>query len=465
MNVLWIEDFGGNRQSDSAALAALFAGLVREKAFDDHWGKLTILPNHPEALEKFVREHSDAHGVTLLRHYGDFVEKEKTADLLTDYDVIAIDIDLSKGAAGISAPADYTDPSEFHSKAGIYIYNHLVRAGFPADHMCFFTANTELNGKLDVFVKHCHDALIPPPGSFEKDDEGIAKFRGWLDNHRQSPYMTLRRGVIAGCKHLRRRLADAPDDIQFNRFRATDDPVSTNEMDDYLLSLSLSLPPKPPSAGGTSRMLRLLARAIAHEWEGDTKTKSGAHPGNLRNPRGRLEKSEFLLRGMGWVMKMTRNWLAHSQALNTLTAEDVAYLFIVNIRAMFVAEPQVRRFEKLLLTIFQPVASWPDEATIKKALRDSFIQLSETLRQNGDGASRFEFHYLANDTQNLAATDVDYVGLLYQVLWHQLAQRPANSPGGYECDCRDLTFRLGNGSDDFLKVLLSAIYGRSFLKN
>jgi hypothetical protein len=53
-----------------------------------------------------------------------------------------------------------------------------------------------------------------------------------------------------------------------------------------------------------------------------------------------------------WIMKMSRNWLAHGKVFEKLAPQDVAYLFIVNMRAMFELSDQLLPYEKNLLSLF-----------------------------------------------------------------------------------------------------------------
>ncbi|MFA5923778.1 MAG: hypothetical protein WC856_21205 [Methylococcaceae bacterium] len=49
---------------------------------------------------------------------------------------------------------------------------------------------------------------------------------------------------------------------------------------------------------------------------------------------------------------MSRNWLAHGKVFEKLAPQDVAYLFIVNMRAMFELSDQLLPYEKNLLSLF-----------------------------------------------------------------------------------------------------------------
>lgn len=445
MNVLWIEDFG-HLQPDSATLISFFKGLIPSKEFNRHWSPETDLLEEPSEVRRFFERHSETHGLTLLRHYGDFFDLTRSGDLVRDHDVVAIDINLSSGAPKqVPLPEGHADPDTFHKKAGFYIYNQLIRLGFPDDHICFLTGEKESTFK--EFADHCHNALMPLPKAFGKDDAGMSDFRGWLENRRKSDYATLRRGVIEGSKVLRAQIAREPGCIQFNKFIGSG-TVSADSMDDYLSSLMAFLPPQCPATGEElTRELRLFARAIAHEWESKVKPSDGG---------------DSVLRSLGWVMKETRNCLAHSQALNHLAPQDAGYLFLVSMRAMFALPPKPERFEAILLSLFDDErrVRFPDRHQIEAVLRDSHARLLDAFALGGGERTPRDFRELANKAEERRIAGIDYVLMLHQILWHQLAQRgKTDDAAGYKCDARPQNF---GDEGSFLNVLLKSIYARSF---
>lgn len=445
MNVLWIEDFG-HLQPDSPTLINFFKGLIPSKAFNRHWSPETDLLESPGEIGRFFERHSELHGLTLLRHYGDFLALGETgSNLVLDHDVVAIDINLSQGVSPhIPLPEGHTDSETFHKKAGFYIYNQLIRLGFPDEHICFLTGEKE--STFREFADHCHNALMPLPKAFGKDDPGMVDFRAWLEARRQSEYATLRRGVIEGCKLLRKRIAEDPAIIQFGKFFESG-TVDVGSMDDYLTTLAGFLPARCPAADQLHGKLRLFSRAVAHEWESKVKPSEGG---------------DRLLRSLGWVMKEARNCLAHSEALNRLAPQDAAYLFMVGMRAMFSLPTKPERFEAVLLSLFAEECrvKFPEQHQIEAALRGSHDRLLDSFLGGGGEISSRNFRELANKAEERRVAGIDYVVLLYQILWHQLAQKgKADNAAGYQCDARLQTF---GEEGSFLNVLLKSIYARSF---
>lgn len=441
MNVLWIEDFG-HLQPDSATLINFFGGLIPPECFDNHWDQETRLRDIPVKLKEFFSQYSGTHTLTLLKHYGDFVELTRSKDIVGNYDVAAIDINLSSGVPkDIPIPEGHTDTVAFHKKAGFYIYHQLIRIGLPDDNICFLTGEKE--STFEELADHCRQALMPLPTAFGKDDVGMRDFRQWLNERSKSDYTTLRRGVIEGCVMLR-EIVQRLDSIQFNKFVESDaDAMGVASMDDYLSTLMRFLPPRIPEVDGElGRVLRLFIRTVSHEWDQKVKPSLGGN-------------SE--LRSLGWVMRETRNYLAHSQALNQLAVKDVAYIFLVSMRAMFVplSEP-LNRFEAILLSMFEGERRLPDKNQMEKALRDSHAHLLEVFVLGGGEKAERNFRELANRADELRISNIDYAIVLYQILWHQLAQKgKAYDAGGYKCDARSQAF--GN-EGSFLNALMKSIY-------
>lgn len=450
MNVLWIEDFGGGLSADSATLINLFRGLIDARVFDDAWSPEADLLSDPSELRRFFDTHSPRHRVDLVRHYGDF-QALGSDDLNNRFDAVAIDINLSRGVPRqLAIPDTYSDAPAFHLKAGFYIYNQLIRQGFPAENMCFLTG--EAGSTFRDFSEHCRQALMPLPIAHEKDDAGLEKFRDWLSK-RQSPYTILRRGVIESCRSARERLGKDTEMIQFNAFLESG-RTNVRAMDDYLSALETYLPARVPAPADLPRVLRMFVRTVAHEWE------SNAKPTNIR-PQG--DQSLKAIRAFGQVMKNTRNWLAHGDALNAMTTPVAAYLFMVNLRAMFKLLTETQGHEHILFPLFgQPLFAM-NKQILEEQLAGTHAEALRLCQQHG-GEPLIDQSYekLVNQAENLGATNFDYLRALYLILWHQLAQRKNDNPQDYRCDCRPQVFKLSEHREDFLNLLMRHLINHSF---
>ena len=454
MNVLWVEDFGGGLKADSATLVNMFRGLLSERVFDDEWNPEADLLGQPARLCDFFLTHSPTHQATLLRHFGDF--QAMPEGFPAAFDAVALDINLSRGVPpALALPAGFADGQAFHGKAGFYIYNHLLRQGFPAENISFLTGEKE--STFSEFAEHCQKALIPLPTAFGKDDAGLEAFRAWLAGRQKSAYMQLRRGVIEGCKQLRRQIDERPETIQF-RLYLDSGQISAKAMDDYLATLENFLPAREPSGDELSRLLRLFVRALAHEWENEAKPrKIQMRPG---------EHLPYVLRAYGWVMKRARNWLAHGEALDRPLPDLVAYLFMVNMRAMFTYPAEAQRHEYQLFGLFGTPVTVFAETQLRSALEHSFAKIAQQYVAAGNELLlQYDFHDLADKMETGGVVGPAYAQLLLLMLWHQLMQRkPRNSsaPTAYECDCRARNLKLSDSREDFLNLLLRHIWRTSF---
>ena len=161
----------------------------------------------------------------------------------------------------------------------------------------------------------------------------------------KQPIIIIENGCLKIFKINKRQL-DRPIGI----YRPIKDPnknVSLEDLHDYLEVLENFLPLCRQENNDTTTLYKLFIRILAHEWE-------AVEPKPLN--------SQKEIYAFSWIMKMTRNWLAHSKVFEQLTPQDVAYLFIVNIRTMFDLGDDLLPYEKHLLSLFTTVIS-TDEMT------------------------------------------------------------------------------------------------------
>lgn len=481
MNIVWVEDFGGAQPlpANSKTLIPLFQGLLGREVFVKKWDDDDDLLADPGILSAFFAAHSN-HKVVLLRDVFEYLERVGEEEIAS-HDVFAIDINLEKGVDyGRALPSgmEELDKPAFHRKAGFYIYNHLIRKGVPPGNICLLTGE---QGFTDEFTTHCRDSLIPPPTAFPKSDVGFTAFRAWLNCHQNDPYLALRRAVIEGCDYLKRRVIEDESAIQFRafigfEFGRTAREVTPADMCDYLDTLRLFLPASAPRDGNEKkRLFRLFVRALAHEWE------SQATPENARKMSNRGSGDGRLLPAFGWIMKNVRNWMSHNSVISQLEEADVAFLMLVNMRAMFRLDLAPGTFEKLALILIghdngdQPVAL--DESALRKSLVRSYKKVRDLVQSHHVAESR----HFASMVNNLAQPGVDnsaidFVQALYQMFWHGLV--PASLGQFNERENRDgkqylqmacnfnfdaNRFRASpDGQHDFLYQLARTIYPRSF---
>ena len=417
MNIVWVEDFGGAQPlpADSKTLISLFQGLLGREIFVKEWDDDDDLLAEPDMLSGFFEKHSN-HKVILLRDVFEYLERVGKADIAS-HDLFAIDINLERNidfSRELPSGMGELDKAMFHRKAGFYIYNHLIRKGVPAANICLLTGE---QGSTVEFNTHCRDSLIPRPKSCEKSDGGFAEFRGWLNGHQEDRYLALRRAVIEGCDYLKERVLADESAIQFRAFVGPGREVTPEDMCDYLDILRQFLPASAlRDAKGKERLFRLFVRALAHEWE------SQADPEIPRKVyRGSMEKQ--VLPALGWIMKNVRNWMSHNSVINQLDEADVAFLFLVNMRAMFRWDFALVKFEIQALMLLKSSDGNSLAALDELAIQANLVKSYKKVRDLVQDRHVSESRYFASMVNNLAQPGVDnrgvnFVQALYQMFWH-----------------------------------------------
>lgn len=371
MRLLWIEDFGGHASSDS-----LVAGFIHFISDDLAWDLGQDIHDLSSSgvrggrayWDRFYRSRStwEPREIDVITRYDDMKELVDERGATDLYDVALIDIDLSEhGFFAQEVPG--IDPA----RAGIWIYNQLVRRGFPAERMAFLTGNGDKAKEYEaVCARHY---LLPPPVCFIKGsppkrmgDHPVALAQ-WLQELEAADggYLTLRRGVLDGCIAIDDLLAspEALSHLRFNQFLSAETPITADEMRDYARSLMVILPIDAPDGGRPARTYRLFVRALAHDWENEAK------PNRVNRNFAGGEAEANVLRILGHIMKRTRNWLSHGRKLDSIGGRDVAFLFLVNLRAMFdLGGEELEPFERKLLQLTEAAATKDRESAVCEAL-------------------------------------------------------------------------------------------------
>jgi hypothetical protein len=412
MRIIWIEDFGEAKDSASYVLA-IFQDLLGKRVLDEKWDNVDIiLEDEPQALLQFCQKYSISHEIILCRHYHDFEETIVDYELLQDIDVILIDINLSAGIDPDRAiPVGYE-----HEKGGFYIYNSLIRDGFPNQSICFLTG--EKSSSLIPFEQQCEKIYMPKPQSFEKTASEYKKLRAWLNEKQANHYFTLRRGIIEGCRYILSQLEShsATEVIQFNQFLEQGDVEKmSNDMRDYLKIVQNFLPIRQPN--DKHRIYKLFIRTLAHEWE-------MANPALVRGAENRQ------LQTFGWIMKYVRNWAAHTTLFENLKEKYIAFLFLINMRSMFQLNvAQILPFEKaLLLTFFNnplsenQLSSMIDQDQDQKRLNlaTSYLSLKKQIKSAQEDAVTFGI-MLNNLVKSDKISQQQIGSHLLQMFWHGLS--------------------------------------------
>ena len=453
MNILWIEDFGGNLSTGTDTLSLMFQNLISFDNWDEDELKLL---EKPKELESFCKKNSALHCILLCRHYFDYIDFKSNNDLTRKIDSVIIDIRLDN-KVDLSLPipsASHTNP-KFHEEAGFYIFNDLVHLGFPADKICFMTG--EMNS-FDGFKKQCDDIYIPNVIGFEKRDAEYGKLREWI-KERESDYVKLRRGIIEGCKQLK----ELKEKLCFDKYSKDDKKPAFLDMDDYLDILESFLPLREPS--NKAALYKLFIRTLAHEWEESVEPK-----------RINDDQTTF---AFSWIMKMSRNWMAHNSTaiFNNLKEQDIAYLFVCNMRAIFDLGIDVKGYEKNLFILFNKSEETKAFKSSELIVKEKDIPLvKHYVSYFNEKTKKVQVHHILHDLQNDKAKlkekgDDFFITGLYHSFWFLTSEHDDKKDKAVENNrnpnqvyiSRHYTFYCFDYTQsEFLLKFSSHIYSRSF---
>lgn len=453
MNILWIEDFGGGLDRGTATLNLMFQDLISFENWDED--ELSLL-GKPSDLENFFKENSALHCVFLCRQYFDYAAFKANNELARKVDAVIIDIRLdNKVVFDLPIPNDSPENEKFHINAGFYIFNDLVHLGFPAEKMCFMTGE---KGSFGDFKKQCDDIYIPEVIGFEKSDAEYGKLRQWV-KEQESDYAILRRGIIEGCRQLK----ELKEKLRFDKFSKDDAKPAFLDADDYLDVLENFLPLREPS--NKAALYKLFIRTLAHEWE------ESVEPNKIDNDQTTLAFS--------WVMKMTRNWMAHNSTaiFKNLAEQDVAYLFICNMRAIFDLGSETKDYEKNLFLLFnksEESEAFKEAELIVKEKRIPLVK--HFVSYFNEKTKRIQVHNILHELQNNKAKlkakgDDFFITGLYHSFWFLTSEHDDKKDKALENNrnpnqvyiSRHYTFNFFDyAQSEFLLKFSSHIYNRSF---
>jgi hypothetical protein len=301
---LWVEDFEGTPVAATAE--TVLGSIIKNNSFDSE--------------KRELRRRLKDQGIFIELNFEDglkFIKNE-----LNKIDYIILDINLPPHNATIDTISDDVlellyefqgyKKIEYESKdnglfvkacdalqkiAGFYLYTHLVvELGFPKAHILFCSNHgNDAKEIKDAFKT----AKILPPDIYTKDSIPNYFVKDWVEKRHSNSYSRLRRGIIEGCKYLK---SLTEEKLRFNDFiQDQDKQITLEDLHNYLDVLENFLPLRePPNKKDKDKFYKLFVRTLAHEWESATPWKS--------KKLASLELYAFTS-----IMKLTRNWSAHSR--------------------------------------------------------------------------------------------------------------------------------------------------------
>jgi hypothetical protein len=314
----------------------------------------------------------------------------------------------------------------------------------------------------DIFCDAYKAICIKPPRAISKsnDKDAQLELRSWLEDHEKNNYLVLRRGIIEGCDFLKIHIEKDKDDdnIQFREFIKIENnqptiEIPTKDIKNYLDAVSQLLAIKEPIEQNIQ--YRLFLRTLVHEWEEniDPKSLKEKYPQFFRKDQPNSFGKMNDIYTFAWLMKMTRNRVSHANLLEPLNSQIIAFLFLINMRAMFKLPKAIQPYEKILLRCIslspvQAINSQELNGRITDALKNvNDILAGLNLNESGHFGEKINAIYRHN-TRNPDAKEHNFKSFLLQYFW---------------VNQKSELRKLSANSDEFLPTLARHIYGHSFL--
>lgn len=448
---LWVEDF---ENSPKVTASNVFGSVLEDRLFaEDKRALKSSLKNQGVFIElnfqdglNFISPELDRKidyiilDIDLPAYGGDDINEE-VLDLLKNFENYQHIEDEAEDEALLQKACN-----ELKKIAGFYLYTKLVvELGFPKQHILFCSNHGENTLTIQEAFK---TAKIAVPQIYQKSNPEV---QNWVKSRYENSYSRLRRGVIEGCDFLKLHIEKTEDNIQFRDFIKIENnhpaiEIPLTDIKNYLDVLSQCLDLKQPiDELSTNLQYRLFLRTLVHEWEENIEAKS------LKERHGNDLSKIRDIYTFAWIMKMTRNWVSHANLLEPLNPQIIAFLFLINMRAMFKLPKATQPYENILLRCI----SFSPAKDIGKSLNDKINYAEQnidgilgaiSLNDLGHFGNKINAIYRQN-TGNPDAEEHDFNGFLLQYFW-------VNQKSDY----RNLTAN----SDDFLPTLARHIYNLSF---
>ncbi|MCV6636533.1 hypothetical protein [Candidatus Albibeggiatoa sp. nov. NOAA] len=340
VHFLWVEDFEGDNFKNYTD--SLFGHFVPQNYVPEGHGE----------LKQFLQPY----GIFLETHFLDALEFIRDSEKLFKIDFIILDIDLP--IAQYEDENNYlpeilaryqNDEQALRKVAGYQLYIELViELGFPKQRILFCSNHADyLNAILEAFENA--KISLPNQPCVKNNEHRIATkadnvfLQEWIQQAQDNAYLSVRRNVIEQCQFLR-KITRKGENLQFELFLDENRQLSISDMRIYLEVLESVLPLREheiPSNKNKRQLYKIFLRTLAHQWDAVTHEKNVADPALL---------SYFT------VMKTLRNWLSHiGDKLDKVDEKLLAFLFIVNMRAMYGEKVDIKLENQLLNLIGQPI--------------------------------------------------------------------------------------------------------------
>ncbi len=449
---LWVEDFdGGQFQEFSSAI--FYQALGIEKMG---------FPNEESLLRPWLREHH----ITLATNYAEAARMIE--DCLDEFDSVVLDIDLNligesaeedvpvvqpilERWYGYNHKADDEEASDasydgardkMKGIAGYHLFLDLVlKRGFPRDRILFCSNHgDQLKTSIDESFEK---ARIEAPDIWRKDDSRVSD---WVSHQQKDPYLRLRRWIILACREVLEQMSH--DQCCYKMANLPGDATSKLSVENakvLLETLPRLLPVIEPAEREKQQIFRLFVRSLTQDWD-----KVVFKSKELKSPD----------KAFAAVLKNARNWTSHDMhALSMLDEADVAFLFLIMLRASFSRQDKgdrLEKFEEQMLPLLGAEVEL-DMSKLKTTLKTSYEEIQGMHAELAERVDepRGYFSNMVNNLQQKKAIPADnLMQRLMQILWHQLSWQ--NDEGEFSPQLKHFN------KPKFLDQLTRRTFARSF---
>jgi hypothetical protein len=359
---LWVEDFGAEAEDliDQVFSGILSPDLRQQLAETQGRQGKSKRPNGYEAWRKWYGNSSvsDEIEIDVYCRSVDFDETARSGYLIDRYDAVLLDVNLEQDFF------DTTSMPPNPRKGGFWLYNKLVRAGFPSGRIALLTAHDRETATSE-FQAACEEYGHEVLCAFGKSDQAVGEWIKCLSSEHNA-FLQLRRGVLDSIELAENLLPGDQLDVRFNDFLATEDWSAVHALD-YICTMRHLMPIRV-IASERQNQFRGFRYLLGCEWD-------RAEPGNA---------TETAYQSLGRVMKYLRNWSSHGHLLDGANIGHLAFLALASMRTTFrfssEFESKQRRVERHLLAAIgnsQPV----ELPVLATKLAWSYIRARRLLRE------------------------------------------------------------------------------------
>ncbi|MFW5803729.1 MAG: hypothetical protein ACOCWG_00695, partial [bacterium] len=312
----------------------------------------------------------------------------------------------------------------FHTLLNEKEYNQLIDAVETGDlnrlekYWLELANQYERNDKQNTYPKYLERfqaARLPLPLDIHKDN--IEEFHDWISDrvvkNENSPididYFYLRRGIIEACEYLQKELNNKSENfILFNK--TSEKKLDKNYIKDYLTKLENFLPLNPPN--NRKPLYYQFLKELSSDWE---MSKGRFNRDFCINDQ---EEKNFK-KTCHNQLKFLRNWTSHYQLTSELSEKEVAFFFMLAMRAWFDLDySEILDYENILAQVFDS----SEIKTIENNLAKSYQNLRYQLGDDNPYRNRFSdlMISLTKKSGNYRTLQKDSKKLFYQNYWHGL---------------------------------------------